>query len=187
MPSRGFTLIELVVALGIMVVLGLMSYRVLSTLVDTRERTVQAQDRWQDVVRVVQRLEIDLQQTALAVPGALRFDPVTQTLRVIRLVPTRVGDDLRTVYYRFRDGALEREERRGDGDDTVRDAAAADRLLASVAEFELAWPASQQPTGGAMAWQATPPESNAPLPAAIRLRLKLVESPHYLVRVFALK
>lgn len=188
--SGGFTLIELVVALGIMVVLGLMSYRVLATLVDTRERTVAAQGRWQDVTRVVQRLEVDLQQTALMVPGALSFDPPTQGLRIIRLAPTAAGDDLRTVYYRLRDGALEREERRGAGAATLaapRDAAASDRLLEQVAAFEFAWPALQQSPGGAMSWQAAPSEATAPLPAAVRLRLRIAESPHDLVRVFALK
>lgn len=189
-PVRGFTLIELMVALGIFMVLGLMSYRVLSSIIETRDRAGAEQARWQAVTRFVQRLELDLQPLALALPGAVSYDVAQRTLRVTRLSPNATGDDLKTVFYRWQDGQVEREERPGAGPAALarpRDESSVDVLLDRVSELEWSWPANEQPAGQAMAWQGPPADTSSPNPVAVRLRLRTGEAPADIVRVFALR
>ena len=71
---RGFTLIELIVALGIFMVLGVLSYRALASIIDSRDRVAAAQQRWSSVTRFMQRREIDLQQIPANVPVSLTYD-----------------------------------------------------------------------------------------------------------------
>jgi general secretion pathway protein J len=68
-PAHGFTLIELLTALMILSLLALMSYRGLSTVLDTREHVTQETEKWRKVSRFLARFESD---AALAAPRAVR-------------------------------------------------------------------------------------------------------------------
>ena len=60
--SKGFTLIELIVALTIFAVLSALSYRSLSALLQTRERITQETTRWREIMLFFNRVESDLRQ-----------------------------------------------------------------------------------------------------------------------------
>lgn len=59
---KGFTLIEVLVALTIFAVLSALSYRSLSALLQTRERITQETTRWREVMLFFNRVDIDLRQ-----------------------------------------------------------------------------------------------------------------------------
>ena len=61
---KGFTLIELLTALVILSIVGLMSYRGLSAVVDTRERLAAETARWRELALFFERLEHDLARAA---------------------------------------------------------------------------------------------------------------------------
>lgn len=186
----GFTLIELMVALGIFMVLGLLSYRALTSIIESRDRVGVEQQRWQTITRFMQRVEFDLQQVPLGLPDALSYQPGTRTLRVVRLVSGPAGDEVRTIRYRWRDGVVERDERKSrtaesatDGDPLVEPEA----VLASVPEVEWLWSEANPPSAAAMTWQLPPiTRGNLP-PAAIRLRFKAAGLAGDLIRVVALR
>lgn len=184
--GRGFTLVELLVALAIFSVLGVLSYRALASIVDSRDRLVVEQKRWQVVTRFVQRLELDLQQVALGQPDALSYDAAGQTLRLIRLVGAASGDEVRTIRYRWRDGRVERDERRLLPPPPASDTAelvAPDLLLDGVQSFD--WSASEG--GAALVWQPLTAAAGRLPPAAIRLRFKLAELTGEVERVVVLR
>lgn len=60
--SKGFTLIEVLVALTIFGVLSALSYRSLSALLQTRERITQETTRWREVMLFFNRVDTDLRQ-----------------------------------------------------------------------------------------------------------------------------
>lgn len=185
----GFTLIELMVALGIFMVLGLLSYRALSSIIESRDRVGVEQRRWQSITRFMQRLELDLQQVPQGLPDALIYDPAGQTLRLIRLVSGPAGDEARTVRYRWHNGVVERDERKA----MIPEAAGSDQrvepevVLASVPEIEWLWPEASPKSGAAMVWQLPPTTPGNLPPAAIQMRLKLVGVTGDLFRVVALR
>lgn len=186
----GFTLIELMVALGIFMVLGILSYRALSSIIESRDRVGVEQRRWQSITRFMQRLELDLQQVPSRLPGALTYDPSARTLRLVRLVSGPAGDEVRTIRYRWRDGVVERDERKllvaesaTDGDQLVEP----DVVLASALEIEWRWSDAKPKSGAAMIWQPPPLTRGELPPAAIQLRLKLAGVAGDLFRVVALR
>lgn len=188
--AAGFTLIELLVALAIFMVLGLLSYRALSSIIDSRDRLATEQQRWQAVTRFVQRLELDLQQVALGWPDAVSYDASRQTLRLIRLVAGAAGDEVRTVRYRWRDGRVERDERKwlalplaGDTGDLV----APEVALEAVERVEWNWSQATPGGGAGAAWLPPPATAGGLPPEALRLRLKLTELPGELTRVVVLR
>ncbi|MGB9355725.1 MAG: hypothetical protein WCB21_09305, partial [Azonexus sp.] len=67
-------MIELMIALGIFMVLGMLSYRSLGSIIDSRDRVGVEQQRWLAITRFMQRLELDLQQVPLNLPDALVYD-----------------------------------------------------------------------------------------------------------------
>ncbi len=60
--NKGFTLVELLVALTIFAVLSALSYRSLSSLLQTRERITQETTRWREVMLFFNRVDSDLRQ-----------------------------------------------------------------------------------------------------------------------------
>lgn len=62
MKQRGFTLVELLVALAIMALLVLASYRALSTLLESERDLARAQEKWQGLRLAFDRMEADLQR-----------------------------------------------------------------------------------------------------------------------------
>jgi general secretion pathway protein J len=67
--SAGLTLIELMVALVVVAVLGIMSFRAVATATETRNGLADQLQRWRDIGRFMQRVELDLAQIE-ARPGA---------------------------------------------------------------------------------------------------------------------
>lgn len=58
--SRGFTLLEVLVALAIFALVSLMAFRGLTMMLDTREQVTQQGQKWQDLSRLYVRLQQDL-------------------------------------------------------------------------------------------------------------------------------
>jgi len=187
---HGFTLIELIIALGIFMVLGVLSYRALASIVDSRDRVGAAQNRWSSVTRFMQRLEIDLQQIPATVPDALAYDGSSQTLRLVRLTPKGLGDDVRTIRYRWRDGRIERDERKFLARPLLNDLSEMNEpevVLESVQAVEWLWPASKQGGADGIEWQVPPLATGSVLPQAIGLRIRLAEVPGDIFRIVALR
>jgi general secretion pathway protein J len=188
--SGGFTLIELMVALGIFMVLGMLSYRSLASIIDSRDRVGVEQQRWLSITRFMQRLEIDLQQIPLNLPDALVYDANSRTLRLIRLAPNGLGDEARTVRYRWRGGRIERDERRFVAPPLLKDVTELSEpevVLESALGVEWFWPTSKQGAGAGIEWQAPPVPVGAAPPEAIGLRIRLAEVPGDVFRVLALR
>ena len=120
-PQRGLTLIELMVALAIFAVLGVLSYRGLAEVATSRTHLEAGFERWRAIGRSMQRIDTDLQQVvspaasasslpsegaALAAPGMIlgRTASGGPELQFLRL------DDalgVRRVGFRLVDGRLE--------------------------------------------------------------------------------
>jgi general secretion pathway protein J len=58
----GLTLIEMLVALAVFAVLGVMGYRATSTAMESRQRVAAELQRWRDIANFVQIIESDLTQ-----------------------------------------------------------------------------------------------------------------------------
>jgi general secretion pathway protein J len=186
----GFTLIELMIALGIFMVIGMLSYRSLASIIDSRDRVGAEQQRWSSITRFMQRLEIDLQQIPLNMPDALLYDAGSRTLRLIRLVPNGLGDEARTIRYRWRSGRIERDERRFVAPPLLKDVSELTEpevVLESAQAVEWFWPASRQDGDAAIEWQAPPVAAGISPPAAIGFRIRLGEIPGDVFRVLALR
>ena len=125
--QRGLTLIELMVALAIFAILGVLSYRALAEVANSRARLEEHFERWRAIGRSMQRIDADLIQVvapvALGVPaGGL---PNGQTAASSAAAPMILGraasgggpefqflrlDDtrgVRRVGYRLVDGRLD--------------------------------------------------------------------------------
>ena len=186
----GFTLIELVVALGIFMVLGLLSYRALSSIIESRDRVEVEQRRWLSITRFMQRLEIDIQQVPLSLTNAIFYEAGQQTLHIIRLNPSPAGDDARSIRYQWRDGRIEREERRFVTMPVATNSAPlidADVVLDGVKKLEWSWPEIKPDASGEFSW--TLPASvpgNRP-PVGLRIELELTDVSGNLQKVLALR
>jgi general secretion pathway protein J len=60
--GEGFTLIELMVALAVVSVLGILSFRAIASATQMRDRLNEEQSRWREISRFVRRVEVDLPQ-----------------------------------------------------------------------------------------------------------------------------
>ena len=86
--QRGLTLIELMVALAIFAVLGVLSYRALAEVSTSRTRLEDGFERWRSIGRAMQRIDADLLQlvapaasastTAVAPMAPAKANPVTR-------------------------------------------------------------------------------------------------------------
>ena len=99
--ARGFSLLELLVALGVLALLAAMGWRGLGSVLDA-QAAVQAEARhWDDVQRVMQQMGRDL---SLAIEPP-RHEPSGE-LVIVRLGEEDAGGP-RRVNYRVREGVLE--------------------------------------------------------------------------------
>jgi general secretion pathway protein J len=58
----GLTLIEMLVALAVFAVLGVMGYRATATAMESRQRVAAELQRWRDIANFIQIIELDLTQ-----------------------------------------------------------------------------------------------------------------------------
>ena len=106
---RGVTLIELLVALVIFSVLGIMSYRAVAMAIESRQRIVAELQRWRDIAGFFQALESDLSQyVERPQPGAPMGTSTTETLHL-----NVAGDGTTEFSFLKLDGAGGNVRRRG--------------------------------------------------------------------------
>jgi general secretion pathway protein J len=184
MRTRGFTLVEMLVALAILAVLGAATYRGLGAILDTRAAAAAHAERWRGIALFYTLLEHDL---AAAAPrpardasglarAALAGDPAPQPaaplLALTRYAPADLPGEqappLR-VGYRVRDAVL--EALAYDALDAApQEAASVQPLLAGVAALELRY------LDALGTWWTAWPRGEAPLerlPVAVEARLVL--------------
>jgi general secretion pathway protein J len=193
--AGGFTLVEVLVALAIFALIGLLSAQILTRIVDARARTEARGDRLLAVQRAVLRLERDLLQ-AVDRPVRDRFGDSEPALRAELpgvLTFTRDGwrnplelprSDLQRVQWRLgEEGTLERAfwtvlDRAEDSRPLVQavlegvDAFAVTVIDAEGAEWE-AWPPTD-PSAGFVPLPGEDPESTPP---AVALRVAFEAAP----------
>jgi general secretion pathway protein J len=118
--GRGFTLLELLVALSILALLSLLGYRAIAALADGEVRLSSETARWRALDQLYTRLEADARQ---ALPRAARTGDTTEPawigdvdqdgnayLRFSRAGPefsVEAGSAGQRLGYRLRDGAIE--------------------------------------------------------------------------------
>lgn len=116
--QRGLTLIELMVALAIFAVLGVLSYRALAEVSTSRTRLEEGFERWRSIGRAMQRIDADLLQL---VAPATSSSPTTSAQASPPLLLTRTASGgaelqflrldeargVRRVGYRLVDGRLD--------------------------------------------------------------------------------
>jgi general secretion pathway protein J len=118
MKIRGFTLLELLVAISVLSVVAVIAWRGLDSLVATRERLEPEVDETRAMLVAFGQMERDLSQVAnpdflgLAAPP-LNVRPadgamMIEIARVAAAVPDR-ATEVQTVYYRVVDGTLVRQ------------------------------------------------------------------------------
>ena len=111
--NRGFTLIEILVAMSLMAIIGVLGFRGLDNIRHATERLSGMAARWQEIALVNERIGRDIRQ-ALGVPGRSgdgREAPAWQTSRRVdarpeaaQLIFSRLGNaegDLQRVGYRW--------------------------------------------------------------------------------------
>ncbi|MDD3326389.1 MAG: type II secretion system minor pseudopilin GspJ [Zoogloea sp.] len=116
--QRGLTLIELMVALAIFAVLGVLSYRALAEVSTSRTRLEDGFERWRSIGRAMQRIDADLLQLVAPAASASTTANVQASpallltraasggaeLQLLRLDDAR---GVRRVGYRLVDGRLD--------------------------------------------------------------------------------
>jgi general secretion pathway protein J len=116
--ARGFTLLELLVAITVLSVVSLISWRGLDTLVSTRERLEPEADDVRALLTAFGQMERDLAQVTNPKFLGLTASPVnvsiadgTTMLQLARVAPTSADrpTEVQTVYYRVVEGTLIRQ------------------------------------------------------------------------------
>ncbi|HEY5632926.1 MAG TPA: type II secretion system protein GspJ [Burkholderiaceae bacterium] len=117
-PARGFTLVELLVAISLMAVLAVMGWRGLDSVLSSRERIVATSDSLRALSVGFSQIDEDLRLSWPARLRALAVAPISFALEgegsapALRVVRERSGDlapaQLQRVIYRVRDGVFER-------------------------------------------------------------------------------
>jgi general secretion pathway protein J len=177
--QRGLTLIELMVALAIFAVLGVLSYRALAEVSTSRTRLEEGFERWRSVGRAMQRIDADLLQVVAPAAANPAANPATGPQASPPLLLTRAvggGAELqllrldeargvRRVGYRLVDGRL--DWLRWSGRDAIGEPLI-EPLLGNVREVR--W---RFLTGGTRVDAWPPGDRRSALPDAVILELEL--------------
>lgn len=182
--QRGLTLVELLIALSLCAVLGILSYRGLSTLIDSRDHVAQTNQRWREIALFFSRLEGDLMQSVArdaqtangkTTPGMAT--PSTDSFVMTRFRGDRAG--VERVSYRLENSALILRE----WDElSLADLPNGDPVLTGVKSIR--WEFLGYAADWVPRWPVDPRSAN--LPRAVRLTLELDDA-GTLTRVFALR
>ena len=203
--ATGFTLLEVLVAVGIFALFSAMAYGSLLRILDTRDRLETERDYWRTLSLSLMQIEDDLAQarprTVRGADGLVRpafrgqavdsralGEPSLEFTRGGQVV---LGDgarsDMQRVGYQLREGTLSRLVWPALDQPVVSEPRAAP-LLEHVEELRVRFYA--QPGGWADSWPATTQTGvvlpNNALPAAVELTLK-IEGRGEIVRVFQVK
>jgi general secretion pathway protein J len=201
-PDRvcGFTLIEMLIAIAIFGIIATAGYRVLDTVLVTRDRVTQEYRRWRDIARALASIERDM-QAAKARPVRSATDEKVAALTGVEapaqadqpLVSFTRGGGLdaaglaappRRIGYRVRDGAIERLAWPAP-DQAPRSQPAVAVILRGVAALDLRyrdaggawrtrWPAAEMRLGAeGRAVHAAASAADAPLPTAVEVAIRL--------------
>jgi general secretion pathway protein J len=181
---RGFTLLEVLIAVAIVAVIAVLGYRALASLSDAETRLAAEATRWRTLDLFFARLESDMRQ---AVPRTARSGPTREAPWLGFVADTAVaggnsavtfsragpefnleaGSAGERLGYRWRDGNV--EVLYWAGYDRPQDAQPASyALLADVARFRLTYLARNN------AWiESWPVTGDTDLPRAVRVELTL--------------
>lgn len=116
--ARGFTLLELLVAITILAIVSVISWRGLDSLVTTRERLEPEADDVRALLTVFGQMERDLAQVPNPKFVGLATSPIDVSitdgvpqLQIARIAPAAADHptEVQTVYYRVVDGVLMRQ------------------------------------------------------------------------------
>lgn len=174
--QRGLTLIELMVALAIFAVLGVLSYRALAEVSTSRTRLEDGFERWRSIGRAMQRIDADLLQLVAPAASAsttanVQASPALLLTRAasggaeLQLLRLDEARGVRRVGYRLVDGRL--DWLRWSGRDAVGEPIV-EPLLANVRNVR--W---RFLTGGNRVDAWPPGERRHTLPDAVILELEL--------------
>jgi len=196
MKQRGFTLVEVLVALTIFALMSVLAYRGLTAVLQTREHLTEDNRRWRDIALTVAQLEQDLSQVVerpvrdsgdLLLP-ALLGNPQTTHTDAAQLSFSRMGlawqtgvlADVQRHGYRLKNGTLEQLVWPV-LDQAPRSEPIVNTLLERVTRFELRY------LDGTGNWQPRWPLPGvaATLPAALEVMIEL-DGGTTVTRVFAL-
>ena len=166
------------VALAVVSVLGVLSYRALSAASDSRDHLERDYQRWRDISRFVQTADIDLSQIVARPPSvnqaaiSLRLSPIAADggveMDFIKLDGARAT--ARRIGYRLHDGKLSllrwpgTDSASPPSEDVVLDGVSALRFTCITANGQRV-----------AVWPTTPPQI-APLPEAIDIELELADA-----------
>jgi general secretion pathway protein J len=113
MRQRGFTLLEVMVALLLMGLFSVMAYRALDAVLQAEAHARVEIDRWRGLAATLGRIENDLSNAIAGVGGALprgfRLEAGGQLLAWDRLLPEDETGGLRRIGYAFAGGTLSRQ------------------------------------------------------------------------------
>jgi len=179
---RGFTLVELLVALAIFAILSGFAYRSLTALLDSREALQRESRKWRDTSLFVARVERDLSavlaRTAVG-PDGTPLAAVSSSLGTVSdgegLALTRAGSPLQQnalaapqrIAYRLKGDRVERLSWAG-VDAAPREAPQAITVLAPVRALSFRF---LDPRG--LEWRTAWPGGSELLPAAVEVTVEL--------------
>lgn len=182
--ARGFTLVELLVALAIFAILSGFAYRSLGAMLEAREHLREDARKWRDVAVFVSRLERDLgsivPRLSRGASGTL-LSPVSSSLATQNdgegLALTRSGSPLQEnalaapqrVAYRLREGRVERLSWAA-LDAAPREEPRSVAILSNVRTLSFRF---LDPKSGEWRLAWAPPGSTQPLPAAVETTIEL--------------